>query len=80
MDAIFSENILKENRTVRSVNHPAPASYAEGTRKSLGPFLLQKATTSFTNIFDQLKDPDVIDMFNVLKSFLKVQNHTSKIQ
>ncbi|GFS99914.1 hypothetical protein NPIL_329901 [Nephila pilipes] len=78
------KNILKEkreNRASRPAFHTAPMSYAEATKNSPAPAsqdtspttsTSQASTSNINEIFQQLKDPECLEMFTVLKKFISI--------
>ncbi|GFU18002.1 hypothetical protein NPIL_142051 [Nephila pilipes] len=78
------KNILKEKREHRDSRpafHTAPISYAEATKNSPAPAsqdtspttsTSQASTSNINEIFQQLKDPECLEMFTVLKKFISI--------
>ncbi|GFS67201.1 hypothetical protein NPIL_416291 [Nephila pilipes] len=76
------KNILKEKRetrTSRPAFHTAPISYAEAAKNSPAPTsqdpspttsTSQASTSNITDIFQQLKDPECLEMFSILKQYI----------
>ncbi|GFT66171.1 hypothetical protein NPIL_246331 [Nephila pilipes] len=78
------KNILKEKReerTARPTPHTTPTSYAEALKTPIenSPQVILPATSTpqahssnITDIFQQLKDPECIEMFRMLKKFIAI--------
>ncbi|GFS58614.1 hypothetical protein NPIL_254631 [Nephila pilipes] len=76
------KNILKEKREIRASRpafHTALISYAEATKNSPAPTsqdsspttsTSQASTSNITDIFQQLKDPECLEMFTILKKYI----------
>ncbi|GFT69249.1 RNA-directed DNA polymerase from mobile element jockey, partial [Nephila pilipes] len=83
------QSILKEkreNRTSRPVNHTTPTTYAEAAKSS--PVAPNQAastsppptsSSSVTDIFNQLKDPECLEMFGILKKYIEISKSGKSI-
>ncbi|GFT08170.1 hypothetical protein NPIL_249291 [Nephila pilipes] len=83
------QSILKEKREVRAtrpVNHTTPTTYAEAARstpvettqdsnKSPPP----TSSSNITDIFQQLKDPECLEMFSILKQYIQISKSGKSI-
>ncbi|GFT84025.1 hypothetical protein NPIL_297041 [Nephila pilipes] len=76
---ITIDNEKRESRTSRPVNHTTPTTYAEAAKSS--PVALNQAAStsppptsnsSVTDIFNQLKDPECLEMFGILKKYIEI--------
>ncbi|GFT45798.1 hypothetical protein NPIL_653711 [Nephila pilipes] len=78
------KNILKEKRESRAprpVSHTTSATYAEVTKNSPAPTSQDNSPTTtsapasisnINEIFKQLKDPECLEMFGILKKFIAI--------
>ncbi|GFS69969.1 hypothetical protein NPIL_387381 [Nephila pilipes] len=68
-----------ETRTARSDLHTTPTTYAEAAKSSPvitiqenNPFPIPASNTNINDIFKQLKDPECLEMFGILKKFIAI--------
>ncbi|GFU16378.1 hypothetical protein NPIL_244681 [Nephila pilipes] len=78
------KNILKEKREERTARpnlHTTPSTYAEALKTSLeyNPQVInpttptpQASSSNINDIFQQLKDPECIEMFRILKKIIAI--------
>ncbi|GFT86671.1 hypothetical protein NPIL_112191 [Nephila pilipes] len=83
------QNILKEKRESRTSKpdyHTAPTTYAEAAKSSpvassqvynLSPS--PASSSNITDIFQQLKDPECLEMFGVLKKYIEISKSGKSI-
>ncbi|GFS84536.1 hypothetical protein NPIL_312731 [Nephila pilipes] len=56
----------------RSNNHTTPASYAEAAKSSLAPAPQTQSPSSISDAFNQLKDPECVKMFHIIKKYITI--------
>ncbi|GFT87746.1 hypothetical protein NPIL_574021 [Nephila pilipes] len=78
------KNILKEKREERTTRpnlHTTPTSFAEALKNPVEKNLPvtspttptpQAHSSNITNIFEQLKDPECVEMFQILKKYIQI--------
>ncbi|GFT51030.1 RNA-directed DNA polymerase from mobile element jockey [Nephila pilipes] len=83
------QSILKEkreSRTSKPDNHTTPTTYAEAAKSS--PVAPNQAantspppasSSSITDIFNQLKDPECLEMFGILKKYIEISKSGKSI-
>ncbi|GFT82446.1 hypothetical protein NPIL_609451 [Nephila pilipes] len=63
----------KNNSTSRPANHTAPKSYTDALSPPAAPN--QESTcTNVSEIFNQLKSKNCVEMFKILKKFIEISN------
>ncbi|GFU24986.1 putative RNA-directed DNA polymerase from transposon X-element, partial [Nephila pilipes] len=77
----------KEARTTRPVIHTAPTTYAEAARSSpvettqdSDQLPSPASSSNITNIFQQLKDPECLEMFSILKQYIQISKSAINIE
>ncbi|GFU24743.1 hypothetical protein NPIL_350181 [Nephila pilipes] len=56
----------------RPNNHTTPTSYAEAAKSSPAPAPQTQSPGSISDAFNQLKDPECVKMFHIIKKYISI--------